>query len=346
MQLERLLALLLLFSFAACNSDQNQNKSGEETPSVVYGEDGRKNISQIKNPYFLEYAYATAAKINNERLQNKEDGIYIVEAKPLGQTTELCKGERFYDEPDISICTGFLISKDKLVTAGHCVKNQLHCENYSWAFQYNEHSVVSSKEVHLREENVYKCKKVLDFGLNDSTRLDYAVIQLDRPVTNRLPLRFRRSGKVSAGTELVLVGHPSGVPQKISDGGKVLKDNFDDENYFRADVDAFSGDSGSPVINIKTGKVEGILVGGAIDYNETLEGCRVVNVCPDGHCPGERISRITSIPSLSGKEAQTPAIAKANSCKFANDNSCDDGRPGSEYAVCEPGTDENDCSRL
>jgi hypothetical protein len=32
-----------------------------------------------------------------------------------------------------------------------------------------------------------------------------------------------------------------------------------------------------------------------------------------------------------------------NSCEFANDGACDDGRPGAPFDVCAPGTDGNDC---
>jgi hypothetical protein len=36
----------------------------------------------------------------------------------------------------------------------------------------------------------------------------------------------------------------------------------------------------------------------------------------------------------------------SNSCVFANNGECDDGRPGSHTAVCDRGTDTNDCARI
>jgi len=33
-----------------------------------------------------------------------------------------------------------------------------------------------------------------------------------------------------------------------------------------------------------------------------------------------------------------------NSCRFANDDACDDGRPGALTALCVLGTDEADCA--
>ena len=39
----------------------------------------------------------------------------------------------------------------------------------------------------------------------------------------------------------------------------------------------------------------------------------------------------------------TLTFANNNSCKYSRDNSCDDGGPGSRYAVCGLGTDLDDC---
>lgn len=32
-----------------------------------------------------------------------------------------------------------------------------------------------------------------------------------------------------------------------------------------------------------------------------------------------------------------------NSCRYANDGECDDGRPGADYNLCDYGTDDADC---
>ncbi len=36
----------------------------------------------------------------------------------------------------------------------------------------------------------------------------------------------------------------------------------------------------------------------------------------------------------------------ADSCQYANDGECDDGRLGALTSVCDPGTDETDCANV
>ena len=78
------------------------------------------------------------------------------------------------------------------------------------------------------------------------------------------------------GTPLVMIGHPSGLPQKISDKAKVLAIR---PNGFTTDLDAFQGNSGSAVFNASNGELLGILVNGNEDYrhNSSLN-CTEVNV--------------------------------------------------------------------
>jgi hypothetical protein len=40
----------------------------------------------------------------------------------------------------------------------------------------------------------------------------------------------------------------------------------------------------------------------------------------------------------------TTPIVEDNSCEFANDGACDDGRNCADFAVCDLGTDATDCA--
>ena len=97
------------------------------------------------------------------------------------------------------------------------------------------------------------------------------------------------------------MGHPSGLPMKIAGGSKV---HALEKHYFVANLDTFTGNSGSPVLNEKTGLVEGILVRGGKDYIFDFdEGCYYVNKCEPtpnkeiSGCGGEHISFITELIS-------------------------------------------------
>ena len=69
--------------------------------------------------------------------------------------------------------------------------------------------------------------------------------------------------------------------------------------YFKTNADTYGGNSGSAVVDSRTGIVEGILVRGDQDYTQsTTEDC-VVSVHRDQNGGrGEDVTRITNIKNL------------------------------------------------
>jgi V8-like Glu-specific endopeptidase len=112
---------------------------------------------------------------------------------------------------------------------------------------------------------------------------DFAIIKLDRKVAGREPLKFRTAGKIADATKLLVIGNPTGLPTKISDGGKVLINS--QSNVFVTNLDTFQGNSGSAVFDSTTGQVEGILIQGKTDYVPSISSnpnsCLVVNKCDE-----------------------------------------------------------------
>lgn len=262
-------------------------------PKVIYGEDNRVDVSDSNNPLFIKLAMSTAAQIDKSKLTIRgSDAILSFESLENGMG--VCPTEKFAAQNSIARCSGFLIAKDLLVTAGHCVRSQQECDKYSWVFDYREGEVNDGK---LPSSSVYSCKKIIRQALDPISEADYALIQLDRKVKDRKPLKFRKSGSPSVGDELVVIGHPSGLTTKISDGAKVVENSAD--QYVLTDLDTYGGNSGSAVFNATSGAIEGILVRGAKDYvYDWQQGCYVSNVCESvggAGCEGEEVSRISKV---------------------------------------------------
>ncbi len=235
---------------------------------AIYGKDNRYETELYPNSVIREMAAAVAAQVDQKRLVREGDR-YTFSVNSFGHEFQLCAGERFYDQPVLSRCSGFLIGNDLLVTAGHCVESSFDCANFNWVFDYKQG--VNSFPL----ENVYRCKKIVTRGTRRGE--DIVVIRLDRKVNNRHPLKLNFSTKrPRIGTPLALIGYPVGLPQKIAEGhlsAWSLKEIslgpvtfLQRTTYFSALIDSFSGNSGSPVINLYTDKVEGILVSGADDF--------------------------------------------------------------------------------
>ncbi len=261
-------------------------------PKVIYGEDNRIDVIDSDNELFVKLAISTAAQIEKNKLRQR-GAETILDFESLADGMGACPSERFAAQNSIARCSGFLVGPDLLVTAGHCIASQSDCDRYNWVFDYREGEVDDNK---LPSSSVYNCKKIITQELDNSTRADYALVQLDRKVTGRDPLKFRRSGRPANGDKLVVIGHPSGLTTKIADGAEVV--NSSPDQYFVADLDTYGGNSGSAVFNAESGVIEGILVRGARDYVYNYEqGCYVSNVCEQVggvSCGGEDVSRITA----------------------------------------------------
>ncbi|MBI2522353.1 MAG: trypsin-like peptidase domain-containing protein [Bdellovibrio sp.] len=264
---------------------------------VIYGTDNRQDLKESSLVDFQKLALSTAVQIKPKYFTVLENGNLQLKAdETLKAQYDVCDDEPFAQQLAVGNCSGFLVSSDLLVTAGHCMDSESDCEDFIWAFDYAEGKI---KDAQIVKENVYRCKKILKQSLDETSMNDYAVIQLDRPVTNRAPLNFRLNGSVKVGDSLVVIGHPSGLPTKIAGGATVQQ--IDHPAYFQADLDTYGGNSGSAVFNTKTGEVEGILVRGAKDYVYNLEkGCLESNRCEkmdkeNKTCEGESVSRISAV---------------------------------------------------
>ncbi len=297
-------------------------------PPVIYGVDNRLEVFEAPAAHQV-LAASTATMIENSKISPSADkpGIVQIEQTTLrswleaqlgeeeksgllsdsakeavDQKISFCESEKFTEQPNAGVCSGFLVGPDLLVTAGHCVVVADFCEKYKWVFDFKVDAESKTAGLDVKEENVYSCKKVISNALANSLGLDYGLIQLDRKVKGRKPLEVRSEGKVQDAGSLVVIGSPSGLPLKVAAGATVRTNTH--SFFFSANLDTFQGNSGSAVFNAETGVVEGILVRGEEDFeaNSTLM-CIEAKKCDDSACRGEDVSRMTSIPEMAVKDA-------------------------------------------
>lgn len=253
---------------------------------IVYGEDNRVEFHEA-SVKLQTIAKSVGGMIFKDGSISVGTDKTMLNPKSLGTKMNLCEGEKFRDQPSSVSCTFFLVSKNIVVTAGHCMQGKDACADVSFLFDYKISSKDKRADVLVDNKNIYKCKKIISSKLesvNKKATFDYALVELDRDVTDRAPLKYRYQGRtdmnafedLKVDTPLTVIGHPSGLPLKIADGSKVVE--ITNKNYFLADLDTFGGNSGSPVFNSVTNEVVGILVRGQTDYvKDKLNKCTKVN---------------------------------------------------------------------
>lgn len=265
---------------------------------VIYGDDNRTLISELvsdEDGVALELSRSVLAQIPNWRITENNKDFISIQTKDLQSGLNICEGERFLNLPLVSGCTAFLVGPDLIATAGHCVKDKYDCKKQTWVLDYDTEMnfIAPLGSAIFQKDQTYACAELL--GWSENAKLDYAIIRLDRKILDRSPLKLRREGKTSSSESLMTIGHPLGMPKMLA-SNILIRDNS--QTYiFKTNADTFSGNSGSPVIGIQSGLVEGILVRGDDDFKMDIDlGCQRPASCGDKECRGESVQRSTFLP--------------------------------------------------
>jgi len=281
------------------------NTAPHTTERVVYGEDDREEASVSTDANLLKLIQADVALIATSVLSKNAWGNYDVKPEQQQPLTFIkgcgfmCSNEPFYNETILANCSGVLVGDQYVATAGHCLTVS-PCSSTYFVFDFKKGSPMSN----ISSDNVYTCSRVV--ASQYTSDIDYAVIQLDRPVIGRTSIPIRRSGEVALGTPLYLVGHPLGTSMKVA-GNASVKMNNGTNGYFSANTDSYNKNSGSMVVNGITWQVEGLLVRGNTDFEPNYTtGCCQSKVCSDtqgctqsdGTYHYEEVSKVSTFASF------------------------------------------------
>lgn len=224
--------------------------------------------------------------VQKSQIHRITDTLYQLDVSGrLGDQFRLCPGELFVDQPVAGEGTTFVIGAKTLVTASHVFSQSI--DNYAIVFGYELISKKGAYEVFIPVSNVYfPTKMVLD-----ASEEDIAVYEVDRPLhVTPLPLSNRQ---IAPDKSLVyMIGHPLGLPKKVALNASVGENS--NASYFYTSLDAFQGNSGSPVFLFGTNEVIGILVSGQKDYEWNGQCNRSTNCVPP-YCRGEKVVRIRAV---------------------------------------------------
>ena len=276
------IATLIIFSGAVSQI------AGAYRPTVIYGDDDRLDYYQVTDVAWQAKADSTVALIRSSSLDT-QGPVTNIKSVHYGQSMGLCVSEPYYEQETAAFCSGFLLSPDTIVTAGHCIRSQESCASTKFVIGFRlEAAGVQPRQV--ASDQVYSCATLVH-SVASPTGEDFAVVKLDRAVTQVQPLAFRQSGALALDDALTVIGHPTGLPLKVAGGATVRTMGAE---FLVANLDTYGGNSGSAVFNTVTGEVEGVLVRGETDF-VYKDGCRKSNKCADSGCRGEDVTLIERV---------------------------------------------------
>lgn len=259
------LTLLPSLLILACGpvSNDSPNDTEEETSRLqgkgdIIGQDDRlTEDSQDIPSHIREFARSTSMLTKNTQLEQTEQGDWILKGTPYWTRHQMCPDEPFVQESKSGFCTGWLIASNIMMTNGHCIKTKTACEQTSFIFDHTGQNA-HGEDFIIPNENVVGCKQILAQDETSFCEVDFAVVELDRHITNRTPFQVQPSA--SPPTEpLGIIGHPLGLPRKYSLEGDIFSVTG---NLYSVTHDTFGGNSGSPAFDLNTGLVHGILTCG------------------------------------------------------------------------------------
>src|SRR3984957_745858 len=177
----------------------------------------------------------------------------------------------FQNEPSLGDGTAFLVGSQLILTAAHCIcdsssklVSRVKLTGLRVIFGFQMQPSGDFQTV-FESKDVYRIDAVWQYRLAHDA--DWALLKLDREVEGRQPLSLAASQMVALNTSLYMLGYPSGLPLKLTLSGQVQKTNH--PHFFEADLDAFAGNSGSPVFANDTGNMIGMLLRGNRDYTDS-----------------------------------------------------------------------------
>lgn len=227
------------------------------TRGIWFGDD-RMDFFEIQDEQVKKNTDCVAIILSKNALIEEKNGFSTIKVKNYGKTCSLCENEPFHEQP-IAVgrsFNGFLISEDMIVTAGHPVLG-INVKDLRIVFGFKMEGPYAPV-IRVPNENIYKAvempQKVYRRGLRDGS--DWALVKLDRKVVG-YPVACLSSKGIFSDQPIYVLGHPMGLPLKYAPGAKVREVKG---AYFGAELDVYSGSTGSPIFSSDTHEVVGMVV--------------------------------------------------------------------------------------
>lgn len=234
----------------------------------VHGKDDRQDLYNIEDKHVIQNAKSVAALCSADDLIDAGNGMMSLRVRKYARVYGLCKCEPFFNQPvgaGITM-TGCLVEDDVIATAYHCIK-KFPKDKLRIIFGYKmSNSKTPVTQIHT--DNIYKplFTRGDEYKSRNIRSPEWALIKLDRKVIQREPVQLSSKNNVTTGQQVYVLGHPVGLPLKFAPGAKI---QHIQRGTFVADLDIYSGNSGSPIFDAESHEFIGVVTKG--DYSDFVD---------------------------------------------------------------------------
>ncbi len=225
----------------------------------------------------------------------RKENLYENNLDILKNLYRYCTTQPFTEQKIWAGCSGTLVAKDVVLTAGHCVRDEADCKNLSFALDFDSSAAID--DIRLNKNKLFSCKKVIYSSKPvPKTQLeDWALIQLTKPVLDRPPIKLYPP-QTPRIADIVVLGHPMGIAKKISTGFIHQNDyTYNIQNpkspFYRSHFLTPAGSSGGGVYSADF-KFFGVVVRGGTAHESDDGRCIVPAECTSQSCPWAEVQKV------------------------------------------------------
>lgn len=225
-------------------------------------------------------AKSVCAIVHRAQIAYGRNGAIRLKAKRY-RKTGVYGAQRFLDQYTAGFGTGFLVAPDVIATAGHVVDAVPDFSQWCCVFRCDL-PLLCSKRPEVPGKRARNVAAVIE-SVNVSDGPDWALLRLSSPVAWAKPLHCSPGAR--ADLDVYALGHPAGLPLKLSGPAPILE--LLGNGCFAAELDALAGSSGSPILDVENHAVVGIASRGDRDFVLDENGRRVPNILDHREGRGE-----------------------------------------------------------